>query len=784
MTKRFNFYLFIIVLGAILNITSGCAKSQKHKVCLVISDSPTLLETYAAREVRRYLYLRTGILVPILRDDLNRIPKDKDLIVIGSSSSKLLIEVMKNNKLTDPTLSLKEQSFWLKTIKHKNQTMLIVLGKDDPGTLRGAYKLMESYGIRYTLNEDIIPDELTNLILPSIDLIANPVFDIRGNFPYFCNPEGPDNWNANAFKAFITQQTKLGMNFIGLRNDWAMMHLWKGIPEDLNEDGSLKFAYKTWLESVSDISFAPFGAGMAFKNDVFANDNWLEFRNKPEKMEKLLLIHESNGQILKEAFSFARKLGVYTCVGSELPITNGVPKEVADHMKQITGKDVIDLEKEIYQGTFKRTMKVLDPDFYWLNTNERWIWDKPENIEKDITSAVNSFKTAIEVKNDLGSRFKLATMGWVVGPKTDRLLLDRELPKDIIISALNEDVGKKPIDPTFERIENRTKWVIPWMESDFDLLSPQLWVGRSIQNTLDAEKYGCTGLIGIHWRTKILTPQMQALAYLGWYGNLNLKAFYDDFAISNFGKQVASEISSIFQKMDSNLPSASDWKNGPGGIYADSSYWEKEKSNFRFVDDLEKIRPRVKGAANLERFDYYLNQYRYLRSLGKLKSSLGTPNEDKDLRDALTYLIESSYTTGELGNIANIVNQMAKGKPQDYTGKPHLIVLTPRTSLEPDEDLELDVMFIDNNDPHQVTLHWREIGEKRYKELDGLRKERNHFSLKLSSSEIDGRDIEYYVKGITSSNEEILFPRSAKNQGLTIIQLTTNIPRKYLLSKK
>ena len=395
-------FVSLIILLILSDILTAHSILKEKSVCIAVSGTPTLQEVYAAREIRRYLYLRTGVLIPVASCELSQYPKDRDLILIGSSSSKPVMELLIKNKLQNPLATLKEQSFWLKTVADKKRKILLISGKDDAGTLRGAYKLMESFGVRYTLNEDIIPDKTIPLYLPDLNVISSPCFDIRGNFPYFCNPEGPDNWNANAFKAFITQQAKMGMNFIGLRNDWAMKHLWKGIPEDLNEDGSIKFAYKTWLREIYPAAEAPFGADKAFKSDIYVTDSYLKVRDLPDNLEKQIQIHEANGQLLKEAFMFASKLGIYTCVGSEVPITSGVPKSLSDHVKEITGKEVKDLEYEFYKGTFLRTMKLLDPDYYWLNTNEKWIWNKQEDVEKEIPSAVNSFKTAIEVKKDLG----------------------------------------------------------------------------------------------------------------------------------------------------------------------------------------------------------------------------------------------------------------------------------------------------------------------------------------------------------------------------------------------
>ena len=54
------------------------------------------------------------------------------------------------------------------------------------------------------------------------------------------------------------------------------------------------------------------------------------------------------------------------------------------------------------------------------------------------------------------------------------------------------------------------------MEDDPDMISAQLWVGRLRKDALDAYRYGCDGLFGIHWRTRILGPNVSALAKAAW----------------------------------------------------------------------------------------------------------------------------------------------------------------------------------------------------------------------------------------------------------------------------
>jgi hypothetical protein len=88
---------------------------------------------------------------------------------------------------------------------------------------------------------------------------------------------------------------------------------------------------------------------------------------------------------------------------------------------------------------------------------------------------------------------------------------DKILPKNIALSCINRDVGRTPVDIGFVKVKNRSKWAIPWLEDDPALTSPQLWVGRMRRDAADALRYGCDGLMGIHWRTRILAPAVLAL---------------------------------------------------------------------------------------------------------------------------------------------------------------------------------------------------------------------------------------------------------------------------------
>ena len=86
------------------------------------------------------------------------------------------------------------------------------------------------------------------------------------------------------------------------------------------------------------------------------------------------------------------------------------------------------------------------------------------------------------------------------------------------MSCINRNVGFAPVEPGFANLEGRPQWAIPWLEDDPAMIIPQLWAGRMRRDAADALAYGCTGLLGIHWRTRILGPNVSALAHLGGAG--------------------------------------------------------------------------------------------------------------------------------------------------------------------------------------------------------------------------------------------------------------------------
>jgi hypothetical protein len=715
---------------------------------------------------------------------------------------------------------------------------------------------------------------------------------------------------------------------------------------------------------------------MLFDRDAYAADAMGAIKTWPPDADECNAIFNRTGDMLRDAFTLARALGIKTCAGTETPLT--VPKAVQERLAA-QGLKLTDPEvrEKLYEGIFTRIMHMYPLDYYWFWTPEGWTWEgtKPEQVK----ATFDDIKAAIAAAKKVNAPFKLATCGWVLGPQDDRAAFDRELPKEMPVSCINRQVGMTPVEPGFANVSGRGKWAIPWMEDDPALSAPQLWVGRMRRDAADAKRYGCTGLMGIHWRTRTLGPNVLALARAGWdqagwadvarqpvTGSLGGKAvdypqsaidgteddpvyrsvrydlrgyrvtvpegtykvtlkfcevaydhagarvfdvslngkkiienldifakvgknkalamvfdniaakhglldiefgyrveypcvsaivvegpgytrkinvgggafhdyeadpgeasdhlasgdFYRDWAKAEFGDAASAPIADIFEKVDGRLPRPADWVDGPGGTRPDPRPWSQAAGDYAFVGELEALRPKVSGAANLERFDYWLESFRYMRAFGQVRCTWGEyeavmkqvraepdPAKQKTLAveqalpirkriiagvvEVYQHLLAHVGNAGELGTLANWdqhVQPMLLGKPGEelakflgtalpadaelpsvYAGQPRLIVPTRRTSVTAGERLTLKAIVLDGQPARDVTAYWRPMGsDGAFTTVPFQHVARGVYTATLPAEATAG-DLEYQIKAMTAGGAKLTFPPGAPEASRTVV---------------
>jgi hypothetical protein len=521
-------------------------------------------------------------------------------------------------------------------------------------------------------------------------------------------------------------------------------------------------------------------------------------------------------------------------------------------------------------------------------------------------------------------------------------------------------------------VKGRPTWAIPWLEDDPALTSPQVWVGRMRRDAADARRYGATGLIGIHWRTRVLGPNVQALAQAAWrqewpqgpqavegpvggyplvragatiegaappavyrdqrcglagyrlrvpkgrYGvtlrfaemeraragervfdvtlegrpsargvdlakspgagaafdlverdvavddgwldvgfvdhqnvpclaavdveggavrrRINVGGpavggyeadlpgvpfvptgdFWRSWAETEVGPGAGPKVAAIFEKLDSRLPQPATWIEGPGGLDPDDRPWAEAKADYAFVDELEALRPLVRGPASLERFDYWLETFRYMRAMGELRcawarlrsavSSMRSASTTTDRRrkaeialeplramvtlaaNVMERLYGTIATRGELGTVANwqqhvlprVVEQPAReiehalgralpaaARPgRTYVGPERLVVPTDRTSLEAGEPLRLEAIVLGEAKARSVQLVWRPMGEGSWNEVPLSHVARGVWRATLPSP---GDDFEYAVEAVSATGAALQVPPGGRAAPRTVV---------------
>jgi hypothetical protein len=309
--------------------------------------------------------------------------------------------------------------------------------------------------------------------------------------------------------------------------------------------------------------------------------------------------------------------------------------------------------------------------------------------------------------------------------------------------------------------------------------------------------------------------------------------FYLDWAAAEFGQKPANEIAALFACLDgggfvagqddrhAKFPRSSQWLDGPGAIRVNKKPWSEEAKGFGFVDEFAKLRPKIRGRGNIERFDYWLNTFRYAKAMsevgciiGGLEATIKRIEKQSDSKtrkklaqtDALparkmlaekwnemeTYLLQTVSNTGEMGTVANLeqhsMNQLRLlskydktleqllGAPlpadcrlrKDYRGKPRLIVPTVRTNLCAGENLKLKVIVLANGKPASPVLYWRQMGSGGYNRIDFTHFAHSVFTAAIPAKQVAG-DIEYYVECDIGWGKKIYFPAAATQRNQTVV---------------
>ncbi len=802
---------------------------------ITIRQDATSLESLAANEVRRYVYLRTGKLTPVERNVTHG-----DRIIVSVKGQSFCDEVGRE---------LASQQFALKTGESNNDTIWWIVGGDEIGVLYGAYRFVEKLGVRFSLDEDILPDEMMSGDWPEFNEIGMPRFALRGLQPFHDFSVGPDWWNLNDYQNVLTQMAKLRMNFIGFHTypSWnpstgPEANVWTGLPEDVDDQGNVRFGYEAgvvttrrgWAVKPFPTSHYASGAGLLFENDDYAPDFMLECLDWPQTEEAGIAMFNRYGDFQQRIFTQARRLNIKTAIGTELPL--GIPKELAARLESKGMKpDDPKVISRLYEGTFLRIIRKMPIDYYWLWIPEVWLGMEPGCQGWEMTTRENTehdLKLAEATVQSMKVPFDLATCGWRLGTRDDALWMDQRAPKSWPMSSLITGVGGDPVEKQYGTIQDRPKWVIGWAEDDgtagahcctcWDL---QLWVERMMVNSSDAYRYGCEGMLAIHWRTAAISPNIMALARAGWDFDDNIYAstvdskmpgmddYWMEWGRGVFGGEAGAEAGRIMQQFDGSHPRINAMISA-GAKTSDVSISEF----FLPLRELESLRSRIQGPGNLNRFDYWLNFIRATQlrvqtwvmadrlsvKINEVKA-IEDANDKKcfvreeilplkiemtrNYEDMIAAFVNCAKSPGEVGTIASIesgsrvrilsIHDAAiteiLGEPlppetvvnMAYRGEPRIFVSLKCSQMNIDEPHEIRVFVLSEQKSVGVNLYWRSLGKGAFQKIIAGHRNRQAYRVILPAQSQGA--VEYYLEAMLDDGKKILWPSTAPSINQTMV---------------
>jgi hypothetical protein len=848
------FSLLFIFQFFLKNISLHATESTVIQIGKITSP----LEMLAAKEVCRYVYLRTGTLLQILNDD--KIDDSKCNIILIANKHRQILNIIQNEKLKTEINQLAEQQYIVSTTIGSKHKVLLICGGDDCGTLYGAYRFLEELGIHFYIHGDVIPDNKIILKFPNLDITGEPQFDLRGIMPFLDFPENKNWWSPDDYKAIIAQLPKMGMNFIGsppyslkTSYNWVKAKpIWGNNNKDFdtcNEkvkticfDSLVNIKDRAWNINPQKTSDFSFGASEIFDTEYLSNDYKKSFSTYPSSDTENIYFLDNVNNILSKSYRFAKKLGMKSCSETEIPLT--IPDNIKKYLKS---KDIDPASDSAYKIVFKELYSLIKspnpPDYFCLFTPEYLNYE--EVSDTNISQTLRVLKIASETAESTNVPFKLAVDGWTIGSSKDPNEFDNKLPKHIPFISLNREQGFDPVDPEFLSIRERPKWAITWFEDNKALALPQLWVGRIRKDAADAYKYGCSGFIGIHWRTQILSPSFAAMAQAGWQFDLSKSGsassrdfptndFYKEWAKVQFGKEVSGQLAKIFVKIDggqlctkdenkkeARLYRPIDWSGiRPDEIKSSLKHWNEIQKKFAFIDEFLALESKIKGIGNKERYNYWLNTFRFAQKMAQADSMLNeldsimssiTNEKNKNIQEMLvnekaiplrskiiqtwgemmTLFLSTVSTISEIGTVADlelynlnnislftkcdssIIKITGQSLPEreywkEYRGPSRLIVPTKRSIIEQDENLKIKVIVLSKNKVKDGFIFWKPLYGSTFNRQPLEHVSRSVYSATISGIDMNRADFEYYIK-VNTEGETLVYPSTAPDINQTVV---------------
>lgn len=422
-------------------------------------------------------------------------------------------------------------------------------------------------------------------------------FQIRGVLPWHNFLSGPSAWNEKDYAEYLDNCARQGINFIGFHNytgggeryapyvEPMIKISYKNILPAACFDNSLTARWGYCPLKVSDFAFGtgkvfkiPVGA-TAFGADcsVLSKSVYDQYAASQRLMKKVVqMAHSRNLQVAmgfefgvlpQEFYSLNNGFGAFYWPGEANMVPNPAHPlsikllyaTIDNILETYPGIDWIWLwlNEHSFMGV-EPGRALRDPLFNKLYQKDSSLFLEAARDEKAKFIGVWSLqyiRLAMEYIKEKAPKVKLLIGGWGGGNQLPLILkgLDRGLPKDIVFSCLNPELGQAP-QPAFmaDIARNRKVIAVPWLEGDHQLWHYQPRVQLMRDHVKLAGQQQLNGVIAIHWRTKETELNFKTFAHFAKHpdNTISTSVLYRDFLTTTCGKIAADKLTELFTEMD------------------------------------------------------------------------------------------------------------------------------------------------------------------------------------------------------------------------------------------
>jgi hypothetical protein len=480
---------------------------------------------------------------------------------------------------------------------------------------------------------------------------ASPQFATRGLLPWPDFLNCISVYNEEDFRAYFESMLRMRFNTFGMHvytgaNQWAESYLsfeYAGVGHLSFLDNSASHRWGYLPQRTSQFTM---GGAQYFDGEVFGSDATRLARDPWEQAERARAL-------LGAGFDYASRLGIKTGIGFE---PYQIPDEILRALppEAIAGKGPgarFDIESRTAKDMLEvRLAQLLEAypqvDHVWLWEDEDMNW---ESRKTGIPLSVTPFQQAYDFLKRNAPKKRLVLGGWG-GIARHFEHFHQKLPGDVVFSCLSDSLGWDPIHEVFGKLEGRERWPIPWLEDDPAMWLPQFHVYRFERDLKLAEQYGCQGLMGIHWRHRIVDPTAGYQARFSWDKQLAPPVYFQAYARTQASGTRAVRLAEILTDSDRDqkllATGATEAKDGHivqhefSGDYSEGFvYWNPYRPSAHVMESqkqvagaLREIADQAASPIERERLEYLTKHVEFTVPYAEAFSL--AHNIDRSLKDA------------------------------------------------------------------------------------------------------------------------------------------------------